>query len=124
MIAALERGSLVRCRRISQLAADLWSMIFLFPAQSFVLLRRLFLELVTVLEEPAAVPGEALLAESALATDRSRPEEDSAWSYLQPAKKCCAGPVPLLGPVAVQAAACGLLGRPWPRRLGALPDHQ
>jgi hypothetical protein len=43
--------------------------------------------LVTVLEEPAAVPGEAaLLAEAALATDWSRPEEDAAWSYLQPGK--------------------------------------
>jgi hypothetical protein len=43
--------------------------------------------LVTVLDEPAAVPGEAaLLAESALAADWSRPEEDAAWSYLQPAK--------------------------------------
>jgi hypothetical protein len=43
--------------------------------------------LVTVLEEPAAVPGEAaLLAEAALAADWSRPEEDKAWSYLQPAK--------------------------------------
>jgi hypothetical protein len=43
--------------------------------------------LVTVLEEPAAAPGEAaLLAESALAADWSRPEEDAAWSYLQPAK--------------------------------------
>jgi hypothetical protein len=42
--------------------------------------------LVTVLEEPAAVPGEAaLLAESALA-DWDRPEEDAAWSHLQPAK--------------------------------------
>jgi hypothetical protein len=58
-----------------------------FPAQSFVRLRRLFLELVTVLEEPAAVPGEAaLLAESALAADWWRPEEDAAWSYLEPAK--------------------------------------
>ena len=43
--------------------------------------------LVTVLDEPAAVPGEAaLLAEAALAADWSRPEEDAAWSYLQPAK--------------------------------------
>jgi hypothetical protein len=43
--------------------------------------------LVTVLEEPAAAPGEAaLLAESALAADWSTPEEDAAWSYLQPAK--------------------------------------
>jgi hypothetical protein len=43
--------------------------------------------LVTVLEEPAAIPGEAaLLAEAALAADWSRAEEDAAWSYLQPAK--------------------------------------
>jgi hypothetical protein len=43
--------------------------------------------LVTVLEEPAAVPGEAaLLAEPALATDWCRPEEDAAWSHLQPGK--------------------------------------
>lgn len=42
--------------------------------------------LVTVLEEPAPVPGEAaLLAEAALA-DWSRPEEDAAWSHLQPGK--------------------------------------
>ncbi|MBM4069939.1 MAG: hypothetical protein FJ271_13455 [Planctomycetes bacterium] len=41
--------------------------------------------LVTVLEEPAAVPGEAaLLAEAALAVDWLRPEEDAAWSHLQP----------------------------------------
>lgn len=39
--------------------------------------------LVTVLEEPAAVPGEAaLLAEAALAEDWSRPEEDETWSHL------------------------------------------
>jgi hypothetical protein len=43
--------------------------------------------LVTVLEEPAAMSEEtALLAEPALAEDWSRPEEDSAWSHLQPAK--------------------------------------
>jgi hypothetical protein len=43
--------------------------------------------LVTVLDEPASVPGEAaLLAEAALAADWSRPEEDAAWSHLQPAK--------------------------------------
>ena len=42
--------------------------------------------LVTVLEEPALVPGEpALLAEPAL-SDWNRPEEDAAWSHLQPAK--------------------------------------
>jgi hypothetical protein len=43
--------------------------------------------LVTVLEEPALVPGEtALLAEAALAVDWLRPEEDAAWSHLQPAQ--------------------------------------
>jgi hypothetical protein len=43
--------------------------------------------LVTVLEEPAAAPGEAaLLAEAALTEDWSRPEEDGAWSHLQPGK--------------------------------------
>jgi hypothetical protein len=42
--------------------------------------------LVTVLEEPAAVPDEAaLLAEAALA-HWSRPEEDAAWAHLQPGK--------------------------------------
>jgi hypothetical protein len=43
--------------------------------------------LLTVLDEPAAVPGEAaLLAEAALAVDWLRPEEDAAWSHLQPGK--------------------------------------
>jgi len=43
--------------------------------------------LVTVLDEPAAVPGEAaLLAEPALAADWSRSEEDAAWSHLQQVK--------------------------------------
>lgn len=43
--------------------------------------------LVTLLEEPAVVPGEAaLLAEAALTEDWSRPEEDVAWSHLQQAK--------------------------------------
>ena len=42
--------------------------------------------LVMVLEEPAAVPGEAaLLAEVAL-SDWNRPEEDAAWSHLQSVK--------------------------------------
>jgi hypothetical protein len=42
--------------------------------------------LLTILEEPAAVPGEAaLLAEPAL-SDWNRPEEDAAWSHLQPAR--------------------------------------
>ena len=43
--------------------------------------------LVTVLDEPAEVPGEAaLLAEPALGADWNRPEEDAAWSYLQPGR--------------------------------------
>ena len=43
--------------------------------------------LVTVLDEPAEVPGEAaLLAEPALAADWNRPEEDAAWAHLQPEK--------------------------------------
>jgi hypothetical protein len=43
--------------------------------------------LVTILDEPAAVPNEAaLLAEAALAGDWNRPEEDAAWSHLQPGK--------------------------------------
>jgi hypothetical protein len=44
--------------------------------------------LVTILvDEPAEVPNEtALLSEAALAEDWNRPEEDTAWSHLQPAK--------------------------------------
>lgn len=42
--------------------------------------------LVTILEEePGVHPNEtALLSEAALAEDWNRPEEDAAWSYLQP----------------------------------------
>ena len=42
--------------------------------------------LVTILEdEPAEQTGEAaLLSEAALAEDWNRPEEDAAWSHLQP----------------------------------------
>ena len=42
--------------------------------------------LVTILEdEPAEQLGEAaLLSEAALAEDWDRPEEDAAWSHLQP----------------------------------------
>ncbi len=40
-----------------------------------------------VLDEAVETPGEAaLLAEAALAADWNRPEEDAAWSYLQPGK--------------------------------------
>jgi hypothetical protein len=43
--------------------------------------------LVTVIDEPAAVPGEAaLLAEAALAVDWLRPGEEAAWSPSQPGK--------------------------------------
>jgi hypothetical protein len=42
--------------------------------------------LVTILDEPAAMTNEsALLSEAALA-DWKRPEEDEAWSHLQPVK--------------------------------------
>jgi hypothetical protein len=42
--------------------------------------------IVVVLDEPTAVLEEtAVLSEEAL-KDWNRPEEDSAWSYLQPAK--------------------------------------
>jgi hypothetical protein len=38
-------------------------------------------------EEPSLVPNEtALLSESALGEDWDRPEEDAAWSHLQPEK--------------------------------------
>jgi hypothetical protein len=41
--------------------------------------------LVTILDEPVAEISEtALLSEAALAEDWLRPEEDEAWSYLQP----------------------------------------
>lgn len=43
--------------------------------------------LVTVLDESAAIPGEAaLLSEAALAEDWTRLEEDAAWSHLQSVK--------------------------------------
>jgi hypothetical protein len=43
--------------------------------------------LVTILDEEPQSPAHelALLSESALAEDWSRPEEDAAWSHLQPA---------------------------------------
>ena len=44
--------------------------------------------LVTILEERpvAGVPESALLSEAALAEDWNRPEEDEAWSHLQPVR--------------------------------------
>jgi hypothetical protein len=42
---------------------------------------------VTILEEaPASQQDAALLSEVALAEDWNRPEEDEAWSHLQPAR--------------------------------------
>ncbi|MGQ9628191.1 MAG: hypothetical protein ACUVV0_14975 [Anaerolineae bacterium] len=39
---------------------------------------------VIILDEPAVnIPETALLSEPALAKDWNRPEEDTAWSYLQ-----------------------------------------
>ena len=44
--------------------------------------------LVTILLEEGPITHEtALLGERALAEEWSRPEEDSAWSYLQPARQ-------------------------------------
>jgi hypothetical protein len=44
--------------------------------------------LVTILEDAptAGVPETALLSEQALAEDWNRPEEDEAWSHLQPGR--------------------------------------
>jgi hypothetical protein len=44
--------------------------------------------LVTILEDTPKTEGleTALLSEQALAVDWNRPEEDEAWSHLQPAK--------------------------------------
>ena len=42
--------------------------------------------LVTILDKEPAVPAHntAILSERALANDWNRPEEDAAWSHLQP----------------------------------------
>ena len=42
--------------------------------------------LVTILEEELHPNATALLSEAALAEDWNRPEEDTAWSHLQPAR--------------------------------------
>jgi len=42
--------------------------------------------LVTILEEKPYPHETALLSEAALAEDWDRPEEDAAWSHLQPAR--------------------------------------
>ncbi len=40
--------------------------------------------IVTILEETPLIQEITLLSEAALAEDWNRPEEDEAWSYLQP----------------------------------------
>ncbi len=42
--------------------------------------------LVTFLQDAPRANETAVLSEPALAVDWSRPEEDAAWSYLQPAR--------------------------------------
>jgi len=42
--------------------------------------------LVTILQDEQRANETAMLSEPALAADWSRPEEDAAWSYLQPAR--------------------------------------
>ncbi|MHB1424715.1 MAG: hypothetical protein ACYC3I_16215 [Gemmataceae bacterium] len=65
--------------------------------------------LVTVLDEPGAVPGEAaMLAEAAIAVDRSRPEEDAAWSHQS--RRSHLGFVSVLGPLALESPAGRLPG--------------
>ena len=80
--------------------------------------------LVTIFEEAPAlrVSETALLSEAALAEDWNRPEEDAAWSHLQPGRS--SSPLSLLRPVASQAAPGGCPCRRGSRRLGSLPDHK
>jgi hypothetical protein len=42
--------------------------------------------LVTILQDAPHAQETGLLSEPALAVDWNRPEEDAAWSYLQPAR--------------------------------------
>jgi hypothetical protein len=42
--------------------------------------------LVTILEEAPSIDEITLMSEAALAEDWLRPEEDAAWSHLQPEK--------------------------------------
>lgn len=42
--------------------------------------------LVTILDDAARADENARLSEAALAADWNRPEEDAAWSHLQPAR--------------------------------------
>jgi hypothetical protein len=44
--------------------------------------------LVTILQDERRANETAMLSEQALAADWNRPEEDAAWSYLQPARYC------------------------------------
>ena len=79
--------------------------------------------LVTVLEEPAAVPGEtALLSEAALRVDWSRPEEEEAWSYFK--RRSSPDCVSVLGFIAIQGSSGHLPGGCWTWRLVTLSDHE
>lgn len=42
--------------------------------------------LVTILEEPPVVADQAALLSEAALSDWNRPEEDAAWSHLQPVR--------------------------------------
>ena len=42
--------------------------------------------IVTILEEAPRIPPTTQLSEAALAQDWNRPEEDAAWSHLDPAR--------------------------------------
>ena len=54
--------------------------------QEAVTLTGLHRAFVTILDEEPHPNATALLSEAALAEDWNRPEEDAAWSHLQPAQ--------------------------------------
>ena len=54
--------------------------------QESVTLTGLHRAFVTILDEEPHPNATALLSEAALAEDWNRPEEDAAWSHLQPAQ--------------------------------------
>ena len=54
--------------------------------QEVVTLTGLHRAFVTILDEEPHPNAAALLSEAALAEDWDRPEEDAAWSHLQPAQ--------------------------------------
>ena len=78
---------------------------------------------VTVLDEPAAVPGEPA------AWPRRRSRRTGPVLRRTPrgptfSRRSSVGSVSLLGPVAIQSAAGRLPGRRWPRGLGAVPGYE